>query len=95
MRKFAMAAWLMATMVSAGGAAAADEGRIQHRATEFDRWQDSAVHAGMPKAGGGAAKAELNLSFTNCPRARWSSRRLFWRWSACVSACSRFANRCA
>jgi hypothetical protein len=80
MRKFAMAAWLMATMVSAGGAAAADEGRIQHRATEFDRvGKIRLVHAGMPSAGRGAAKAELNLSPAELSaRKAEFARRLFW-----------------
>jgi hypothetical protein len=80
MRKFAMAAWLTATMVGAGAAAAAEESGIQHRATEFDRvGKIRLVHAGMPKAGGGAAKAEPNLSPAELSaRKAEFARRLFW-----------------
>jgi hypothetical protein len=80
MRKCTVAAWLMVAIFSAGGAAAADASRIQHRATEFDRvGKIRLVHASMPKAGSGAAKAEPNLSPAELSaRKAEFARRLFW-----------------
>jgi hypothetical protein len=80
MRKFTVAAWLMVTIFSAGVAAAADESRIQHRAAEFDRvGKIRLAQAGMPKDGGGAAKAEQALSPSELSaRKAEFARRMFW-----------------